>query len=266
MNKINYMKQKINKSFLRNGYFIIDIKNKSYLTKIYLEILKKINIYFSKKKLIIKKKNLDYFLNNIHKYISNSELNDFRLFLYNELNKSKNFHKFYLKTCEEYLDIICGNELSMQKKINLSIQMPRDESSILPIHSDVWSGNSPFEIVVWMPLVDCSKTKSMFILPYKDNSYYYKNFKKYKNSEKLFKACENKIKWINIKKNQILLFSQNLLHGNVVNEEKTSRWSFNCRFKSLFSPYHQKEIGEFFKPLNLKPATIMGMNYEEPNI
>ncbi len=43
-----------------------------------------------------------------------------------------------------------------------------------------------FEIVVWMPLVDCSKTKSMFILPYKDNSYYYKNFKKYKNSEKSF--------------------------------------------------------------------------------
>ena len=102
------------------------------------------------------------------------------MFLYNELNKSKNFHKFYLKTCEEYLDIICGNELSMQKKINLSIQMPRDESSILPIHSDVWSGNSPFEIVVWMPLVDCSKTKSMFILPYKDNSYYYKNFKNIK--------------------------------------------------------------------------------------
>jgi sporadic carbohydrate cluster 2OG-Fe(II) oxygenase len=266
MDYLNSKEEKLNKLFIKNGYLILDIKNKSFQAKIYLELLKKINNYFSKKKLVIKKKNLDFFLNNIHKYISDSELNNFRLFLYNELNRSKDFQKFYFKTCEEYLNIICGNELSMQKKINLSIQMPRDESSILPIHSDVWSGNSPFEIVAWMPLVDCKKTKSMFILPYRDNKYYYKNFKKYKNSDKLFKACKNKIKWINIKKNQILFFSQNLLHGNVVNKEKTSRWSFNCRFKSLFSPYHQKEIGEFFKPINLKPATIMGMNYEEPEI
>ena len=34
----------------------------------------------------------------------------------------------------------------MQKSLNLSIQFPKDDSSLLPIHSDVWSGDSPFEI------------------------------------------------------------------------------------------------------------------------
>ena len=44
--------------------------------------------------------------------------------------------------------MILGNELAMQIRINLSIQLPKDDSSLLPIHSDVWSGDSPFESVV----------------------------------------------------------------------------------------------------------------------
>ena len=53
----------------------------------------------------------------------------------------------------------------MQLRIGLSIQLPGDESSLLPIHADTWTGVSPYESVVWLPLVDCYKTKSMFILP-----------------------------------------------------------------------------------------------------
>ena len=52
----------------------------------------------------------------------------------------------------------------MQLRINLSIQMPNDDSSLLPIHSDVWSGDSPFESVIWLPLVNCYKTKSIYLL------------------------------------------------------------------------------------------------------
>ena len=43
--------------------------------------------------------------------------------------------------------------------------MPNDSSSLLPLHTDTWSGVSPYEIVVWFPLVDCYKTKTMYILP-----------------------------------------------------------------------------------------------------
>ena len=53
----------------------------------------------------------------------------------------------------------------MQQKINLSIQFPNDSSSLLPFHSDTWAGDSPFETVVWLPLVNCKKTKSMYIVP-----------------------------------------------------------------------------------------------------
>ena len=60
------------------------------------------------------------------------------------------------------------------------------------------------------------------------------------------------------------IFTQNILHGNVVNKEKTSRWSFNCRSKSLLSPYSGKTIGDFFSPITLRPAIKLGIDYVPP--
>ena len=146
--------------------------------------------------------------------------------------------------------------------------MPKDDSSLLPIHSDVWSGDSPFEVVLWIPLVNCFRTKSMFILSPEANKFYYNNIKRFNTSDKIFSHAKinKRIKWLNIKFGQGLIFTQNILHGNTVNYEKSSRWSFNCRFKSIFSPFKDKKIGEFFTPISLKPASIFGLNYEEPNI
>ena len=72
------------------------------------------------------------------------------------------------------------------------------------------------------------------------------------------------IKFINIKYGEVLIFSQNLPHGNVVNLEKKTRWSFNARVKSLMSPYSKKNLLDFFEIINLKPATEFGLNYEYP--
>ena len=70
----------------------------------------------------------------------------------------------------------------MQSNINLSIQFLNDESSLLPLHSDTWSGDSPFEVVVWLPLVKCYNTKSMYILGPKDSESLTKNFSKKSNN------------------------------------------------------------------------------------
>ena len=55
------------------------------------------------------------------------------------------------------------------QKINLSIQMPNDKDSLLDLHSDIYAGESPFQVVVWIPLVDAYKTKSMFFTKPKFN-------------------------------------------------------------------------------------------------
>ena len=58
----------------------------------------------------------------------------------------------------------------MQTKINLSIQIPNDKTSMLPMHSDIYAGESPFEVVAWLPLTDvASNSMSMFITKPKFN-------------------------------------------------------------------------------------------------
>ena len=256
--------QKIFKEYVKNGYLIFDIKDLKNL-----DLLKKKTVKFIKKNLKSKyQKNYtdDYFLNNSHKIIKIKDLNYLRLKLISYLNSDKSFRVNYYNFVKPYLEKIVGNEIAMQQKINLSIQFPNDSSSLLPFHSDTWAGDSPFETVVWLPLVNCEKTKSMYIVPPNKMAMVNSLIKKKMTTDQLFKRLKSSVRWIKIKYGQILIFNQNLPHGNIVNKEKETRFSFNCRFKSIFAPYGDKKIGEFFEPITLKPASKLGMIYKYPKI
>src|SRR5690606_41635520 len=94
------------------------------------------------------------FLDGIHERVSPLELNRLRLTLINELNRQPWLRVTYFRLAQRTLSTLVGNELAMQRRVNLSIQMPDDDSSLLPVHADVWDGDSPFEVVLWVPLVD----------------------------------------------------------------------------------------------------------------
>ena len=257
MNFLNKKEQKKTKVFLEKGYIISKVESMSSLKYISLLISNAINQQV-KKKLVN--------LNKTHEKISIEELNNFRLGIINKINKDKLLRYHYFNIAREALYILAGNELMMQKNINLSIQFPNDNSSLLPIHSDVWSGDSPYEINLWVPLVNCYRTKSMYILEQKD----YANFekimqkKKYSSSEDIFKLVKNKVRWLNVNYGQFLIFNQALPHGNIVNIEKETRWSMKCRFKNFFSPYGDKKVGEFFLPITTRAISEIGMNFEYP--
>ena len=246
------------RNYTRDGFCIVrgNKKNINFLRDRILKIIKnELNLKNRASNPII--------LKNFHK-INIQNLNEIRLKIFNKMNNHE-FKKNYFFASKKYLENIVGNEISMQKKINLSIQLPEDESSILPVHSDTWAGDSPFEVVVWVPLMNVFRSASMFILPkkiYKKNKFEKFNFK---NNEEIYSKFKNDLKFLKLNFGEILIFNQNLPHGNIVNKENFTRWSFNCRFKSLFSPYKDKKFIEFFEPLNLKPATIDGISYKKPN-
>ena len=256
----------ISEKFKKQGYLIFksdNIESLNYLREVIVKNICKICK-------IKKPKNHSYddLLNNFHKNIKLRNLNDIRLKIINALNKDKNYRKNYFLTSKKILYELVGNELSMQNRINLSIQLPKDKSSLLPLHSDIWSGDSPFEVVIWIPLVNCYKTKTMYLLPPKHYKKIEKNFKKYSgnSSEIFFKKIKKNVEWININFGEILIFNQSLPHGNIVNNEKETRWSMNCRFKSVFSPYGDKKIGEFFEPITLRVASELAIKYKLPKI
>lgn len=254
--------KKISEEYLNQGYVIQDIEEHDSLNWIrifFCEIIKK-------KLPKINENKPENILNNIHKYVQVSELNKFRLDIINEINSAKNFRENYYKIAKSLIDIVVGNEIAMQLRVSLSIQLPKDDSSLLPVHADTWTGVSPFEIVVWLPLVNCYETKSMYILPPKKTEMLKDLFlnKNIKKSEDIFKKIEKDLIWLNVKYGQVVIFDQSLPHGNIVNKENESRWSMNCRFKSIFTPYADKKIGEYYEPITLKAASKRGISYKFP--
>jgi len=209
---------------------------------------------------------VEQFLDTIHERVTNRELNDFRLKMIRGLNSNSNLRQAYYEVAKPYLDVLVGNELAMQLRVNLSIQLPGDNSSLLPLHADTWSGDSPFEVVVWLPLVRCYGTKAMYLLPPKASDELSEKFSsdQVEGSEALYAKVSERAKWLEIAYGDVMLFNQALPHGNRVNGEDETRWSMNCRFKGLFTPYGDKKLGEFFEPVTLRAASRIGMTYSHP--
>jgi len=257
----------IQNNFEKNGYVIVP-GNKVLLNKIRKIIFQKI-----KKNKKIKNKsddeyNITKIFNNFHKLINLKELNSLRFNIYKQINIGDEFSKTYYQIAKDYLDDLVGNELSMQKKINLSIQMPKDKDSLLDLHSDIYAGESPFQVVVWIPLVDAYDSKSMFFTKPSHNKKMNEKLLNTNNytTKEMYNKNKKNFKFLNIKYGDILIFSPLILHGNTINKTKETRFSLNCRFKSLLTPYDvtvksHRNIPNFYKPLNIKPMTKIGFNY-----
>lgn len=259
---ITESEKKMSEEYLDNGYIIRKIDDTEALDWIRNKFCLLINHTLPETNDI----EAEELLNNIHKYVSVSKLNEFRLKIIQGINSEEIFREMYFRVARNYLEALVGNELAMQLRINLSIQLPQDDSSLLPVHSDVWSGDSPFEVVVWLPLVNCYGSKAMYILPPDKSAELVEKFaiKASGSSETLFQSIKNDVQWLDVSYGEVLIFDQGLPHGNRINEENESRWSMNCRFKGVFTPYGDKKIGEFFEPITLRAASQKGMAYKLP--
>jgi sporadic carbohydrate cluster 2OG-Fe(II) oxygenase len=207
------------------------------------------------------------FLNTVDQHVDVGGLNNLRMSVIESLLGLPDFHINYFNCARGLLESLVGNELAMQRNIALSVQLPDDDGSLLPLHSDAWGSEcSPFEVVLWVPLVDCYDTKSMYLLPPEANAKWVTQLEDYKDDgvEALFKAIEPEVTWVNIKYGEVLAFTPSVMHGNRVNQTDETRWSFNIRFKGLFTPYSGKRLGEYFMPISVRPASRVGLEFEMP--
>ena len=249
---------------MQNGYIINPVDDKSILDNLRNQIVKLICESLNCQ--VPESTGVDSFLENMHHKVPPTELNSLRLFVYRKLNELEETRSTYFHLGRSLLFDIVGNELAMQNKVNLSIQMPNDNSSLLDMHSDVYGGESPFQVVQWLPLVNVSKSQSMFILPKEKTRKVAAEFKTLSNMQELFESVKNDLVWLDISYGNVLIFDSSCLHGNIINTEKNSRWSLNSRFKGLFTPYTsaEKKLGSFYLPITTKAASKIGLNYEQP--
>lgn len=261
-------KNNFSQNFLKYGYVIRKIENMHNYTRIENEVYKIIKKHLELKINI----NRNLLFNNLHNYLNISKLNQLRLKLYRELNSKKWFKEAYFSLATKTIENIVGNELAIQNNINFSIQMPKDETSRLELHADSLSGESKFQVVLWVPFMNVYKTKSMYIFNKKFSKKTLKKLKnyRYQGMSSIYKQNINKKKFLKLKRGEFLIFSPNLLHGNVKNLTKETRISMNARFKNFFSTYGEKSqigkrLGYFYIPFKLKPVTKFAAEFDIPD-
>lgn len=255
--------QVINQSkFLKNGYYKFSLNKKIFQSC--LKILKD--------KIKKKQKNLNKIkLDEIHQVLKADKLNNFRMRIFKDLNSSKKFKNLIFLSSKNYIELAVGNELCCSD-LNLSIQFPNDKKSLLEMHTDFFSGESLFQVNLWIPFVPVKKTQSMFIMSPKKSIEVLRLIKNDKkiNFNIIQKKFKKDIKWIDFNLGEAMIFSPNCLHGNVVNEESKTRWSINIRYKNIFSPYtnysNEKRIGSFYNLYSPKIITKFNTMYDFKSI
>ena len=75
------------------------------------------------------------------------------------------------------------------------------------------------------------------------------------NEKKIESFCKKNGKLINIRFGEVLIFLTNNYHYIPINEEDNTRWSFNIRYKNLFTPYGTKNLMDFYEIFKLSPTT-----------
>jgi len=149
--------------------------------------------------------------------------------------------------------------------------MPHDTGSVLSIHADQFDGQTPFEVVAWLPMVDVHDTKSMFIITPEKNREMMSRLSEFEHvgMQAVFEEVRGDATWLKIPYGHILVFTPTIMHGNVANEVDETRWSFNTRFTGLFTPFtdipgSEKRLGGFYLPITPRAVTRIGMTWEPP--
>jgi sporadic carbohydrate cluster 2OG-Fe(II) oxygenase len=244
--------------FFKNGFSVVNCDDSKALSDLSSYASNTIFTYFNKDNSSAVK-----LLENLHhsnKNLSQSQINDLKMKCISVFNTERKINNLMYSAFEKSITHLLGKDLLIQKGTNLVIQMPNDPDPS-ELHRD-YPSMSPFEIVLWVPLVDCVATRSMYILN-KERSMYM-NLKRKSNPDIVWVDFKNEAlnysNNIEIKYGQAIIFSTVLLHGSHVNTTTDSRISFNTRFKSLFSPPGLKDQSEYFEILSFTDVTKIGLD------
>ena len=175
------------------------------------------------------------------------------------LSRSWSFDSVVYNSCRPYLNALFGLDIHSQKGNNVVVQHP-NSNRVAELHIDA-PPTSHFELVCWLPLVDCYESKSFYIInksetkklmcKYRDN--FYETWDAFKD-EALKHAIHVEVKY-----GQVLFFSSCLLHGSIINTTSETRWCINTRFKSLFAPSGMHDILTYYRVLSMGPLTQIGL-------
>jgi sporadic carbohydrate cluster 2OG-Fe(II) oxygenase len=245
-------------SFLEQGYVVAPADNLQPLLKLRSLVFEKTCEIFQHTG-----DDPETFFNNFHRLdITGTRLNELRMQLIEHCNQHIDSSTLIFEAFNEKILKLLGPDLLVQKSTNLVIQQPNDPNPS-ELHRDA-PANSPYEVVVWLPLTDAYGTKSMYMLNRNETGKALEAIGDMKDNWPAFEAyCLDHSAGVDVPFGTALFFWTGLFHGSRINDTDETRWTLNMRYKSLFAPNGMKEPFEFFKIFSMSPLTKLGIEFQK---
>lgn len=201
-------------------------------------------------------------LNSLHKaFKSPEDANSFRLKLTSQLSNQIDVGSKVFELFRSKLEPLVGPDILVQKTPNLVFQPP-EYPIPTELHRDA-PANSPYEVIVWLPFVDCFDTKSMYVLDREHSQLAAEHIKQNPNDKNGFdEILLAHAALMKVPFGSALIFWSGLFHGSIVNKEGESRLSLNIRYKNLFSPAGIKDQLRYFNILQTSQLTDLGLDFQ----
>lgn len=201
-------------------------------------------------------------LNSLHKaFKSPEDANSFRLKLTSQLSNQIDVGSKVFELFRSKLEPLVGPDILVQKTPNLVFQPP-EYPIPTELHRDA-PANSPYEVIVWLPFVDCFDTKSMYLLDREHSQLAAEHIKQNPNDKNGFdEILLAHAALMKVPFGSALIFWSGLFHGSIVNKEGESRLSLNIRYKNLFSPAGIKDQLRYFNILQTSQLTDLGLDFQ----
>ena len=240
------------KKFHVDGYFKFKVKNINFLKEIKKAFIETIKIDNRQKK------NLE---RNYHKIFISDALSRNNQLKFQRYILKKKIHYELIKNYREYFHNLLGLDICVTTSVNFRISRPQHNNDNLSYHRDTDLGHTPYELNVWVPLFDTDKKNTIKILPkshlHKLNKYKFKKIKTFieKGSKenrlgylykkfKFFNLNEKKLKPIDCKFGEILIFYSSCMHGTTNNTSNKTRFSLDFNISNSFFPIKWKHHGK----------------------
>ena len=240
-------------AFCSHGYVKIKIADTNNLRLLRLKVM---NVF--KESLLANGLNAGMLerLDGLHNILNLPDINNFRIDCIERLNALEGFNaRLLLDPLPDFFTSLFGPDQLIQKSVNLVIQRPADQDNS-ELHRD-YPGNSEFEIVVWIPMVNCPVDMSMYVLDFHRSVEVARGLER--NAELGWDFLKQRVKehakHIPVDFGEALVFMTPLFHGSNINTTDRTRVSFNFRLKGLFYPCGMRDPYAFWSVLRTSAFT-----------
>jgi len=249
--------QKFLRDFEKFGYCIVPADDRAELDQLRSDIR---DVLYDQLK--VKSGDVQNDLDQIHRHCGDSaEIDRLRLAITPIIAEKSMANRRIFAAFRSKLTSLVGQDVLAQRVPNVVLQPPNHPTPT-ELHRDA-PANSPYEVVVWLPLVDCHDSKSMYILNRESTRTALDLYRLNPDDAEAFEGLlDARAELVNVPYGSALLFWSALFHGSQVNTESETRVSLNTRYKHLFAPLGMKDPFRYFEMLQTTELTRLGLSFQ----